>query len=115
VSKRTYIVGFIISIVLTLEAYFLVTRGALSQWVLIFTILALAVVQLFVQLYFFLHLGEETKPRWRLTTFLFAGLVVLIVVFGSLWIMTNLDYNHEKLHSPEEINRQIEEDELIKR
>lgn len=114
-SKKTYIIGYIISIVLTLEAYFLVVNEALSYWVLVFTILALAVVQLFVQLYFFLHLGGESKPRWKMTTFLFSALVVFIVVFGSLWIMTRLDYNHEKLFSPEEIDSYIEEEEAIHR
>jgi cytochrome o ubiquinol oxidase operon protein cyoD len=53
----------------------------------------LAVVQLFVQLYFFLHMGDESKPRWNLMAFLFMLLVLVIVVFGSLWIMKNLDYH----------------------
>jgi len=114
-SERTYIVGFIISIGLTLEAYFLVVRGALPGWALVFTILGLAVVQLLVQLYFFLHIDDEIKPRWKMTSFLFAGLVVMIVVLGSVWIMTNLDYNHEKLHSADELNQLIEEEEAISR
>jgi len=114
-SSKTYIVGFIISIGLTLEAYFLVVRGALPGWALVFTILGLAVVQLLVQLYFFLHIDDEIKPRWKMTSFLFAGLVVMIVVLGSVWIMTNLDYNHEKLHSADELNQLIEEEEAISR
>lgn len=114
-SKNSYLIGFIISIALTLEAYLLVVREALSYWVLVFTIIVLAVVQLFVQLYFFLHLGDEARPRWRMTSFLFAGLVVLIVVFGSLWIITNLDYNHEQHLSPGEIESHIEHEEAISR
>jgi cytochrome o ubiquinol oxidase subunit IV len=41
---------------------------------------------------FFLHLGRETRPRWKLAVFLFMLGVILILVFGSLWIMTNLNY-----------------------
>ncbi|MBW3569163.1 cytochrome o ubiquinol oxidase subunit IV [Candidatus Parcubacteria bacterium] len=113
--RSTYITGFIISVILTLEAYFLVVREALPYWILIFTVFALAVIQTFVQLFFFLHLDSESKPRWKMTTFLFAGLVVIIVVFGSLWIMTNLHYNQEKSYSPEEIGKYIEEEEAIYR
>ena len=42
----------------------------------------------------FLHLGQEDKPRYQLTAFNFMVLVVLILVFGSIWIMQNLDYHH---------------------
>jgi cytochrome o ubiquinol oxidase operon protein cyoD len=62
-----------------------------------------------VQLVFFLHLGGEGKPRWRLTAFLFMLLVLVILVFGSLWIMYNLDYHMTM--SPEELDSQIIEDE----
>ncbi len=55
---------------------------------------SLAIVQFFVQLFFFLHLGHESKPRWRILIFSFMLLVVVIVVFGSIWIMQNLDYHH---------------------
>jgi len=89
----SYSIGFILSIVLTLAAYFGVVNHLLSSNVLIAAVLGLAVVQLLVQLLFFLHLGRESKPRLNLISFLFAGMVVLIVVFGSLWIMYNLDYN----------------------
>jgi cytochrome o ubiquinol oxidase operon protein cyoD len=60
---------------------------------LVAVIVGLAIIQLFVQLFFFLHLGEESKPRWNLMVLLFAAMVVIIVVFGSLWIMNNLNYN----------------------
>ena len=89
----SYVVGFILSIVLTFVAYILVVNHILEGALLVAAIIALAIVQLFVQLFFFLHLGKESKPRWNLLMFSFALLVVVIVVFGSLWIMNNLDYN----------------------
>ena len=49
--------------------------------------------QFFTQLLFFLHLGRETKPRWKLLVFLFMTMIVAILVFGSLWIMYNLNYH----------------------
>lgn len=93
-----YITGFVLSIILTLLAYWAVESQAYSPAFVVSIIIGLAVIQLFVQLFFFLHLGEEMRPRWRLVTLGFGVLVVGIVVLGSLWIMNNLNYN--MMHSP---------------
>jgi cytochrome o ubiquinol oxidase operon protein cyoD len=42
---------------------------------------------------FFLHLGRETKPRWKLAVFVGMIIIVAILAFGSLWIMANLNYH----------------------
>lgn len=99
-TLRTYTVGFVSSIVLTLTAYLLVTHRALSHTILIGAVVVLALIQFLVQVVFFLHLGRETKPRWKLAVFLFMMMVVLILVFGSLWIMNNLNYRM----TPEQMN-----------
>lgn len=93
-----YIVGFSLSLLLTLAAFGLVMRygdSGLAEMpsYLLPSIVLLAVVQLIVQLYYFLHLGGEKRPRWNLSVFLFMLISLLIVVLGSLWIMKNLDYN----------------------
>lgn len=92
-SLATYVVGFILSLLLTLAAYFSVTTKAVTGDGLVAIIVGLAIAQLLVQLVFFLHLGRESRPRLNLTMFAFMLLVVGIVVIGSLWIMHNLDYN----------------------
>jgi|SRR5579859_5594901 len=92
-TLTSYSVGFICSILLTLAAYFMVVNHSLSDAALVACILALAVLQLFIQLLFFLHMGKEPKPYWNLTVFIaFVG-IILIVVTGSLWIMYHLNYN----------------------
>ncbi len=88
-----YVIGFVSSIILTMVAFVAVMYHLFSMQLVMIVIVALAVVQLFVQLFFFLHLGEEYRPRWRLMFFGFAALVIFIVVAGSLWIMANLNYN----------------------
>ncbi len=50
----------------------------------------LALFQATVQLHYFLHLGDESKPQWNLFTFLFMLVLAFILVAGSLWIMYNL-------------------------
>ena len=91
-SLAKYIVGFVGSVVITMAAYLLVTRGSASHDVTIGIISGLAIVQFIVQMVFFLHVADERKPRFRLMVMFLMLMVVLIVVFGSLWIMNNLNY-----------------------
>ena len=103
---KTYTIGFLLSSLLTFLAYGVVTSGVVSLAYALALIILFAIVQLFVQLVFFLHLGSETTPRWRLVTLAFGVLVVAIVVFGSLWIMDNLNYN--MMHSSHETEKYID-------
>lgn len=106
----SYISGFVLSLALTFLAYSLVVNHIFAGWGLVASIAGLAGVQLLVQLVFFLHLGNEPKPRLNLIVLLFAVLVIIIVMFGSLWIMHNLDYN---MMSPMETETFIREEEGI--
>lgn len=99
----TYITGFITSVVLTLAAYLLVVRHTFSTWILAGVISLLAIAQFAVQLIFFLHLGNDMKPRFKTGAFWFMLLVVLIVVVGSLWIMHSLNYRMDL--SPQRITQ----------
>ncbi len=111
-SSGSYITGYVLSIVFTIIPYTLVVNDVLTGWGLYLMLACFAIVQLFVQLVFFLHLGRESKPRWNLLVFLFAVLVVVILVFGSLWIMKNLNYHSM---SPQATDKSIIKDEGIKR
>ena len=91
-TMRSYTAGFVSALVLTLVAYWLLENNIGSHAFRMVSLISLAIVQLFVQLICFLHLGRESKPRWNLTVLIFAAMVVFIVVFGSLWIMYNLNY-----------------------
>lgn len=108
-TLATYVTGFVLSVALTLVAYVLVVNQAFStRDVLVGVIVLLAVVQFVVQLIFFLHLGREQRPRFNLVVFSFMLMVLFILVFGTLWIMSNLDYH---MAAPETIEQQIIEDE----
>ena len=96
----TYLSGFLISIFLTMYAYIAVVHRSFSGQKLMVWLLCLAVVQFFVQIFFFLHIGRESRPRWKLLTLFFMITVVLIVVLGSLWVMYNLNYHM----TPEQMN-----------
>ena len=114
----SYTTGFILSIIFTMIVYWIVTahvhsgRIKFSNNYLTAIIAFLAVTQLITQLIFFLHLNKESKPRWNLLVLLFAGLIVLIVVAGSIWIMNNLNYN---AMTPTQTNKYLIQQEGIKR
>jgi cytochrome o ubiquinol oxidase operon protein cyoD len=86
-----YVIGFLGSVILTALAFYLVWAETLQGGPLIITIVALAIVQAIVQLIFFLHLGNEPKPRWETLIFSFMVLVLLIIALGTLWIMYDLN------------------------
>lgn len=98
-SVRSYVFGFVISLLLTFAAYIPAVmyinsdQNALPREILISLLLILAVLQLFVQLIFFLHLGHEKGPRWNLVFFLSTVSIFFMVVVGSIWIMYHLNYN----------------------
>lgn len=91
----TYSIGFLSSVVLTIIAYAIVVNDAFKNiWTpatIALVLSLLAIFQLVVQLLFFLHLGEEAKPRWKLMSFIFAFIILGIIVIGSLWIMFDLN------------------------
>jgi cytochrome o ubiquinol oxidase operon protein cyoD len=91
---KTYISGFVLSLGLTLAAYFVVTSTAVPRSLVVWVIMIAAVFQFIVQTIFFLHLDEERRPRWNLAIFVSTLGIVLVVIVGSLWIMANLNYQH---------------------
>ena len=95
----TYVIGFITSLVLTFAAYILTlihissSHEEIPHIVLIPALLLIALIQLAVQLLFFLHLGEEKRPRWNFVFFINTFISVVIVIVASIWIMNHLNYN----------------------
>ncbi|ADO49621.1 cytochrome o ubiquinol oxidase subunit IV [[Enterobacter] lignolyticus] len=92
-SVKTYMTGFILSIILTLIPFWMVMNGSASHVALLGTVLVSAVVQILVHLVCFLHMNTKSDEGWNLTAFVFTVLIIAIVVIGSIWIMWNLNYN----------------------
>ena len=92
-TLQSYVTGFILSILLTIVPYFLVTNHLLNPEILVGVILIFAFIQLIVQLLFFLHMRQESKPRLNLIIFISFFGIILIVVVASIWIMQHLNYS----------------------
>src|SRR5258708_779181 len=89
---RSYVIGFVLSMLLTVGAYVVVITKMYTGTILVFVLALLGLTQLIVQLLFFLHLGQESKPRWNVVFFISTIGIILILIIGSLWIMNNLNY-----------------------
>lgn len=90
-SRKAYYSGFLLSIVLTIFSFLIITQKWLPKLSASWTIVGLAIIQCFVQLILFLHLGKETKPKWNLIMFFLMFTILVIVVVGTFWIMFDLN------------------------
>jgi cytochrome o ubiquinol oxidase operon protein cyoD len=90
---KSYVVGFILSLGLTALSFGAVMSGTLPRGMILPAITLLAVVQLLVQLIYFLHLGTAPEQRNNTMIFILTGLLIATIVAGSLWVMHNANVN----------------------
>ncbi len=87
-SLKSYVIGFVLSLILTIIPLVIVLNGILEGTTAKVVLLGAAILQFVVQLFYFMHLKEEGKPRWNLMVLILGLIIVLTVVAGSIWIMT---------------------------
>jgi cytochrome o ubiquinol oxidase operon protein cyoD len=92
-SRNSYIVGFILSAILTVIPFWLIMSQTMTGFSAVWVIAGFAAAQVAVQVYFFLHVDFSPEQRNTLYSFLFTLFVVAIVMVGSLWIMHNANEN----------------------
>lgn len=105
----SYVIGFVLSLLFTFIPYYLVVNQTISGTALLAAILGFAVLQMIIQVTFFLHLGRGPKPNWNFFFFISTIGIILIVVGGSIMIISNLHYNM----SPEDQTKKLANDEGI--
>jgi len=93
-SRKSYLIGFALSAVLTFIPFWLVmTRPGISATAIVLTVIVLAVVQVLVHTICFLHVNTSGEGGWTLLAYVFTGVLLLITIAGSLWIMYHLNTN----------------------
>ena len=91
---RSYITGFVLSVVLTAIPFWLVLGDVLSDTLRTsIVIMALAAVQIVVHMVYFLHMNTKSEGGWTVLALIFTVILVVIALTGSLWIMNHLDSN----------------------
>lgn len=93
-GRKGYVIGFVASVILTIIPFYLAANHLLPGMATYVVLLVCAVVQVMVHLVYFLHMETHTlEGRWNLISMIFAIVVVVIVIGGSVWIMWNLNVN----------------------
>jgi cytochrome o ubiquinol oxidase operon protein cyoD len=86
-SVKSYLTGFIWSVILTGIPFWMVMTEAFDKGPTYITIVLLAVVQIFVHLKYFLHLNFSEQGKLDTYSFIFAAVVIVMVVALSVWII----------------------------
>ncbi|QIO36980.1 cytochrome o ubiquinol oxidase subunit IV [Bradyrhizobium sp. 1(2017)] len=95
----TYVLGFVLSVVLTAIPFWLVMSGTLpSKQITALVIMAFAVAQIVVHMIYFLHMNTTSENGWSMMALIFTIVMVVIALSGSLWVMNHLNTNMMPMH-----------------
>jgi len=92
-SAKSYLIGFVLAVLLTVIPFGLVMGHVLPSESVIPVVMGLGLVQIIVHLVFFLHMNTSSAQFWNNAAFVFALIILGILVAGSLWIMYHLNMN----------------------
>jgi cytochrome o ubiquinol oxidase subunit IV len=89
----SYTAGFVFAVGLTIMSFVIAQTSLLWGPGIPVGLVVLAIAQMGVHLVFFLHLGTGPDHTNNVLALAFGGLIVFLVITGSLWIMANLNAN----------------------
>lgn len=93
-TLRTYLTGFLLAAVLTAIPFWIVMTGAIASTVVATAVIVvLAIAQIGVQTWAFLHVNARAQEGWKLVAYVFTAVILVITIAGSLWIMAHLNSN----------------------
>lgn len=93
-SLRSYLTGFVLSVVLTAIPFWLVMADPIGNRAVTAVIVILcAVAQIVVHTVCFLHVDTKAEGGWTLIAYVFTAVILVITIAGSLWIMYHLNSN----------------------
>ena len=97
-SFKSYMIGFVLSVILTAIPFALVMTGVLPTQTTALIVMAFAVVQIVVHMIYFLHMNSKSEGGWTMLALIFTVIVVVIALSGSLWVMYHLNTNMMPTH-----------------
>jgi cytochrome o ubiquinol oxidase operon protein cyoD len=90
---RGYLLGLALATLLTGVSFYVAQSTLVWQPSIPIALSVLAVAQMGVHLVFFLHITSGPDSINNVMALAFGLLIVMLLVFGSLWIMTQLEHN----------------------
>ena len=93
-TLKGYMVGFFLAVVLTAIPFWLVMGNVFAKpSTTAFVVLGFAAVQIVVHMIYFLHMNTKSEGGWSMLALIFALVLVVITLSGSLWVMYHLNHN----------------------
>tara|TARA_B100000929_G_C15359515_1_gene370495 strand:- start:206 stop:601 length:396 start_codon:yes stop_codon:yes gene_type:complete len=92
-SRKGYMIGFGLSVVLTAIPFWLVMTRPLTTQATALIILIFAAVQMVVHMVYFLHMNRRAEGGWSIMALIFTVVIVIIAFSGSLWVMYHMNAN----------------------
>ena len=93
-AVRNYLIGLVLASALTVASFWVASGTALLYGPgVLMGLAALAVAQMGVHLVFFLHITTGADNTNNALALAFGGLIVGLVIAGSVWIMFHLNAN----------------------
>jgi cytochrome o ubiquinol oxidase operon protein cyoD len=89
----SYLLGLGLATLLTLVSFFIARTTLVWQPSIPVALVVLAVAQMGVHLVFFLHITSGPDNVNNVMALAFGVLIVLLLLAGSLWIMTHLNHS----------------------
>ena len=86
-----YSIGLALAVILTVTSFWVANTSLLWGPGIPLGLAVLAIAQMGVHLVFFLHITTGRDDTKNVLALAFGVLIVIVVVAGSLWIMTNLN------------------------
>ena len=87
---RSYLTGLGLAVILTAVPFTLVACGGLGTVPTLWLIAVFALLQVIVQLRYFLHIDFSRQKREDLHLILFSTLLLVLMAGGTIWILANL-------------------------
>ena len=88
-----YTIGLFLAVVLTATSFWVANTSLLWPPGVALGLAVLAIAQMGIHLVFFLHITTGPDNTNNVLALAFGVLLVILVIAGSLWIMTNLNAN----------------------
>jgi len=92
-GARGYTIGLFLAGLLTAASFWIASTDLIWGPAVPVGIIVLAVAQMGVHLVFFLHVTTGPDNSNNVIALAFGVLIVLLVVVGSVWVMTHLNHN----------------------
>ena len=88
-----YLIGLALATLITAVAFFISGTSLVWGPSIPIALVVLAIAQIGVHLVFFIHITTGPDNVNNILALAFGVLIVMLLIVGSLWIMTNLNHN----------------------